>query len=211
MYRGLLILFMTIIVQTSVATDEVKELFLQKYYLETVRLIFDDSEAIHNVDGTKDGEIADRVFYILYKVDDNVISKEQKLDLLHQMLFFHNHATRAYRYSYILARVDHKWELYDKILEHPEYSIPLMNAPTVKLFDFIDLLSFENNMGKYIPSSYFSYYQQHLRIIEMKKFENNLSQKEDYYMLMKRIVKERKLNVLDGREIDLEKYSFNLH
>ena len=45
----------------------------------------------------------------------------------------------------------------------------------------------------------------------MKKFENNLSQKEDYYMLMKRIVKERKLNVLDGREIDLEKYSFNLH
>ena len=66
---------MTIIVQTSVATDEVKELFLQKYYVETVRLIFDDSEAIHNVDGTKDGEIADRVFYILYKVDDNLYAR----------------------------------------------------------------------------------------------------------------------------------------
>lgn len=175
--------------------------------METVRLIFDDSEAIHIADGVKEEEIADRVFHVLYAVDDSVISKEKKIDLLHQMLFFHDHATREYWCNYI--HPEHKWNLYDKILDHPEYSVPLMNAPSVKLFDFVDLTSFENDMEKYIPPSYCSYYQEYLRIFRMKRSGNNSSQEEDYYMLMKHIVKERKLNFWEGKEIDIEKYCLN--
>ena len=171
-------------------------------YDKTIRLIFDYNSVEHEFVAAKNGtEIAKRVYAILYNTDDTLISKERKMDLLHRMILLECFAVRAYR---DMLDFDKN---FDMLAKHPEYCIPLMCGyyANMEQYEFIDIDSFENNIDEFVPPSYVPYYRQYLQIVRMKRAGKKFPDKESpFYALMLQLAKERKLNILNNHEVNLE-------
>ena len=169
---------------------------------KTIRLIFDYNSVEHEFVAAKNGtEIAKRVYAILYNTDDTLISKERKMDLLHRMILLECFAVRAYR---DMLDFDKN---FDMLAKHPEYCIPLMCGyyANMEQYEFIDIDSFENNIDEFVPPSYVPYYRQYLQIVRMKRAGKKFPDKESpFYALMLQLAKERKLNILNNHEVNLE-------
>ena len=171
-------------------------------YDKTIHLIFDYNSVEHEFVAAKNGtEIAKRVYAILYNTDDTLISKERKMDLLHRMILLECFAVRAYR---DMLDFDKN---FDMLAKYPEYCIPLMCGyyANMEQYEFIDIDSFENNIDEFVPPSYVPYYRQYLQIVRMKRAGKKFPDKESpFYALMLQLAKERKLNILNNHEVNLE-------
>ncbi|MBR2262462.1 MAG: hypothetical protein IJ916_12295 [Paludibacteraceae bacterium] len=205
---------------------------MEKYYRETVLLIFDncqDSLSWRQENPLLAEMIATRVYHILYGIDDSIITKEQKLDLLHRMILLHADATDEYK-RIVLSTLS--------ITEHPEYCIPIM-CNIYELTQAVNLNAFKEEMEKYVPPSYIPYYQKLINFIikdELKNYqfeetyvtdngdeitEKVVTEDNDFCCcnilivniygygtlsrnsIMRRVTKERKLNQCKDQEIDL--------
>lgn len=125
-----------------------------KYYAKTAQLIFENCQS-HSSTPLSAEKIATRVNRILYGMDEKIICKEQKLDLLHIMMLFYGEATEKYKQLLLSS--------FGKI-EHPEYCIPILCS--VDELKSIDLNAFEKELETYVPSSYVPYYQKYINLIE---------------------------------------------
>lgn len=137
-----------------------------EYYEKTVQLIF---SSLHQGNAHSAEDIAARVYRILYGLDDKIITKELKLDLLHRMMLFGGEATKEYKRILLSS--------FSKI-EYPEYCIPIMcNVSELKS---IDLNAFEKDLGKHVPSSYIPYYQKYINLVKDELAEYEVEKTVEY-------------------------------
>lgn len=203
----LLFVMSSLVAQVTFPCNKGMEVSPEDIYDKAIRLIFDFNSVEHS-DGAipMDYEITRRVYHLLYEINDDVMSKEKKLDLLHTMILLDRFAVIVYRGD--VLDVDKN---FDMISKHPEYCLPLMCGyyASMAQFEFVDIDSFENNIDEFVPSFYVPYYRQYLQIVRMKKEGKEFPDKESpFYALMLKLAKERKLNILNNHEVKIESESF---
>jgi len=154
-----------------------KEYDYQSNYNKTLDALKDTIVAI----GPPQKKIAESVFEILYEYNDSIISKQQKLDILHLMIFKEEYTTRYYR-SFIFSKIRAEEDL---VFLNIEYILPLFFCHYCKETDHLCMIKERELIIDSLPKFYDSYYSELLKIISKVNCTNaiDLELQKDVYDL----------------------------
>lgn len=131
------------------------------------------------------GKICDNVYDIIYKTSNEQITIEQKLDILHLMIFYQRYSTNEYR-GIIREKVLNKDSL---ICNNYLFVLPILICPHCKYYTAIEkavTAKYEQyNMLAELNDNYKEYYFYTLRYLYLLHFTNH-----DDILTQKRIVRE---------------------
>ncbi len=146
----------------------------QDFFVKTIRLIIENSDRDKEITGHIVSVISDRVFTIIYDVNDSIISIENKIDLIQILQYYQKSASKYYR-----AILRNKIMKSDSaVIIRPEFYIPFSACYycDFEMIDALDVDSFEQNMIYILPATYLKFYQMYLdsikEIKQNKKFRD---------------------------------------
>ncbi len=166
-------------IQGNVNSSSVIE---QDFFVETIRLIIDNSDKDKEITGRICSVISNRIFTIMYDVNDSIISVENKMDLIQILQYYQKSASKYYR---AILR-DKIMNLDSIVINKPEFYIPFSVCYycDFEMIDALDIDRFEQNMVHIIPLNYLKVYQMYLDFIKKIKQNTKLRYKNritDYF------------------------------